>query len=595
MNHDLKIIKNKYGEKMMHLCREMFPTILEKEGALSKILLDKFEPSKLLYNDIIVNEVELEFKNYIYNVFDSSFRKEEIAVDKTPSELMSDAGYILYECKTESDIQSFKKYYKQGEELCTFQGDRLDRCHVYFAVKKNAEEIKREDFKNPKRQDLYGTSVISIQFTKDKSHTLSIKNRYNHTVGNPDATFGNNLDNIIPGLTDSFEKYYGMKQQFRSDAFEMPGYVMANDGKYYKYNYEINNIYYCPDNIIIDNFEVKRYEKEKYIVMDYFILDLKTGEIKSYDTDLNDDSFHEMMEDCGRPVIYKEGEFKKIAFYKEKQEPIVIILDKTNNIVGLENKNIIEIEQRFLYYNKELQKINIPNVEIIDTGFLSSNTKLKEIDLPKVKEIGNSFLSSNKILERIDIPNVETINASFLYSNTELKEIELPKVKKIDVSFLVHNEILEKINIKEVEEIAGGFLSNNKCLKEIELPKVKKIGNSFLGRNSKIENINLPLVEEIGDFFMWLNTAMKNIELPKIKMIGKSFFRNNNKIENIKLPNIEFIDRFFLSKNDVLKEIEIRGKEMKGSDFFDSLKNIKEFDISKTENNIEQLSNAPKI
>lgn len=29
---DLKQIKNKYGENMMHLCRELFPTILESDG-----------------------------------------------------------------------------------------------------------------------------------------------------------------------------------------------------------------------------------------------------------------------------------------------------------------------------------------------------------------------------------------------------------------------------------------------------------------------------------------------------------------------------------------------------------------------------------
>ena len=32
MKNDLKIIKRKYGEKMMHLVRELFPTLLEDEG-----------------------------------------------------------------------------------------------------------------------------------------------------------------------------------------------------------------------------------------------------------------------------------------------------------------------------------------------------------------------------------------------------------------------------------------------------------------------------------------------------------------------------------------------------------------------------------
>ena len=49
MNQDLKIIKKKYGEKMAHLCRELFPTLLETDGLLLKLLLDNFEPNHNLY------------------------------------------------------------------------------------------------------------------------------------------------------------------------------------------------------------------------------------------------------------------------------------------------------------------------------------------------------------------------------------------------------------------------------------------------------------------------------------------------------------------------------------------------------------------
>jgi len=152
----------------------------------------------------------------------------------------------------------------------------------FFAVKENVDQIKREDFVKPSRQDEYGTSVISIQFTKTSTHTLSIKNRYNHTVNNPDATFSNNLDNIIPGLTDSFARA-GYVQTYVKPCFELPNYVLAADGKYYKYNIEINNIYYCPNNVIIDNFEVHEYNKDSFIVFDYFILDLKEKKILLYD------------------------------------------------------------------------------------------------------------------------------------------------------------------------------------------------------------------------------------------------------------------------------------------------------------------------
>ena len=73
-----------------------------------------------------------------------------------------------------------------------------------FCSKENAGEIKREDFESPKREDEYGTSVMSIQFSKQGRCTVSIKNRYNHTVNNPDATYGNNLDRIVFGLKQSF-------------------------------------------------------------------------------------------------------------------------------------------------------------------------------------------------------------------------------------------------------------------------------------------------------------------------------------------------------------------------------------------------------
>ena len=42
MNKDLIIIKKEYGEKMMHFCRDVFATILEEEGLLSKLLLNNF-------------------------------------------------------------------------------------------------------------------------------------------------------------------------------------------------------------------------------------------------------------------------------------------------------------------------------------------------------------------------------------------------------------------------------------------------------------------------------------------------------------------------------------------------------------------------
>ena len=204
-SNELKKIKKKYGENFMKLCRSLFSTLLEKEGLLYEILSSSFSGnSKTLYDDIIDGRLEEAFKNYIYSKVDIEKPEEKKVTEKTPYEILEEAGYDLIECKTEEEIQSFKKYYRPGEELCTFRGGRLDSCVVFWAVKKNAEDIKREDFKTPKREDEYGTSVMGIQFNREGMCTVSIKNRYNHRVNNPDATFGNDLDRIAPGLTREF-------------------------------------------------------------------------------------------------------------------------------------------------------------------------------------------------------------------------------------------------------------------------------------------------------------------------------------------------------------------------------------------------------
>ena len=428
MNEDLKIIKKKYGENMMKLCRELFPTILEQEGLLSQTMLEHFEPSHELYNDIMGNDLSGDFKNYICNIIEISEQiKEE--VNKTPEELLASVGYDLYECSSEEEIQQFKKYYREDERLCTFRGDRLDKCYVFFAIKKNAQKIKREDFEKPQRQDLYGTSVISIQFTRDEAHTLSIKNRYNHTVVNPDATFGNNLDNIIQGLTESFEKYYGMSQKQKNSDLEIPNYVCV-EGKYYKYNYEINNIYYCPNNIIIDNFEVHRLPKEKYLLFDYFILDLVNKKISLYDESLGD-SFIDTVLDISKIIIQKTKNGKVITI-KNEEDDIIVRLDKNNKLIGYVNKNAKVIGDDFLTFSLSLQEIILPEVKIIGNNFLSDNESLQIVSLDKAEEIGDYFLQANNSLTRIMLPKVRKVGCYCFNESKSLQAIFLPELKEIE-------------------------------------------------------------------------------------------------------------------------------------------------------------------
>ena len=101
--HDLKKIKKEYGEEMSNMCRELFPTILEKPGLLYYIISTRFAKSKLLFEDIINEGVKHQFKNYIYFIYDmmtnldikkESFNNKKVHYESA-RKLLKDKGYTL--------------------------------------------------------------------------------------------------------------------------------------------------------------------------------------------------------------------------------------------------------------------------------------------------------------------------------------------------------------------------------------------------------------------------------------------------------------------------------------------------------------------
>ena len=559
MNNDLKIIKKKYGEKMMHFCRATFSTILETEGLLPQLLISKFNESHYLYDDIVKNDKLLEFRNFIYGLITKEEPKEIIA-DKTPEELMDEAGYVLKECKTETEVQEYAKYYTEDERLCTFRNmelygfSRLSMNRVFFAVRKDVDKIKREDFTKPEREDEYGTSVLSIQFSKDETHIVSIISRYNHSVYNPNATYSNNLDEIIPGLTDSFAKYKNLEQKQPSDGFNLEGYVKAKDGKLYKFNYETVGTYYCPDNVVIEFNTPKKYDKSRYLVFDYFILDLNEKMFVNYS--FNDDGFMTCISQIDKIVIKNEGNHKILTITGDNDKRMVIELNELNQIIKLSMENIRTIGDKFLYYNDTLEKFDASDLLSVGHHFLSSNTKIKTLELDNLLKTGNSFLENNKVLEKCSFKSLKIASGNFLPNNQTLTEIDLPSLEVAGPYFMNKNTTLKSIRMENARKIGDNFLSCNRELQSIYMPKVTYISSSFLPVCEKLREVILSEVKEMEEYFLSKNPDIEVFYAPKLETIGFYSLESVKKIGSMYTPSLRRVGINVLFSLEEIKEYD---------------------------------------
>lgn len=537
LNKDLKYIKKKYGEKMMHYCRECFPTILNVPGKLVEILNTHFYCVKdSLYNDIKENHKESEFNDFVYSNAGLKNEYDIRDVSKTPKELLDDAGYDLFECKTVEEVNSFKKYFILGEQLCTFldPASRLENKYVFFAVKKNILDIKREDFLIPDRQDEYGTSVISIQFTRDKNNHLSIKNRYNEVVNNPDSTFDNNLDNIIPGLTMSFYKAYGIREIYDENSeFQMENYISI-DGEYYKYNYKLNDIYYCINNIIALNGKVIKYDPEKYIIMDYFIIDLVNKKVDVFDNKLRD-SFSEVIGKIKNIEIVRGEKDKKVYITNEEDNIFELTLSFDNKLIGIKNNMIDKLPNRFLI----------------------SGEYLKNMEFSNVREIGNDVLYANTDLEHFNLSKAEVIGNYFLANNIKLTNIDLNKTIMIGDDFLKRNIIVESINFDSLQRVGNSFMFSNKGLSSIVIPNLSYTGKCFFKLNDKVLFASFPSLQETGDFFMNDAKNLRMFEADNLRVSGDMFLMANKELDYISLPNLIKTGKLFLAANQIIMSVNL--------------------------------------
>ena len=192
--------------------------------------------------------------NYLESLKNIQIKDQPVHGD--PIELLARAGYDAYVADTLEKQNAIEKYFASGEALCTFtDSTRYKNYYIINAVRRDLDKIVRPA--HPSRQDEYGTSVISIQILKSGGR-ISIKNRYNHTVENPDNTFGSNPDNIISGLSDALRTYFNV--DFSANCKELPDDYTIVNKSIVKYNYESLDIYYGKD-FYVEHGKIKNWSR----------------------------------------------------------------------------------------------------------------------------------------------------------------------------------------------------------------------------------------------------------------------------------------------------------------------------------------------
>lgn len=306
---NLSVLKKRFGERFVKgdlmegggytggAARELLASFMDRPGfagELKRLIPNKHGALQLLKDN----------HAYIQATLEQSYKEDpgfERAPAKDPYELARSVGYELtgpFE-STGEFVPLDRQDFREGERLCTFNeptgrlrgyhilwlrhegvadtlpADELTADNLSDAWKTYLKTIGRYDRDSdsydlaglrPARDDPYGTSSMSVQISRQGTH-VSIKNRYNHTVGNPDNTLDSDLDNVAYGLKRAIYTRVGREDLMNKTSVALAeGYIADNDGGIHHYQYEEDNVYYG-DYEYISNGVVTTIDRGKYYMI----------------------------------------------------------------------------------------------------------------------------------------------------------------------------------------------------------------------------------------------------------------------------------------------------------------------------------------
>ena len=431
-------------------------------------------------------------------------------------ELLSLAGYNAYYANTLKKQNAIQKYFISGEELCTFKDEkRFKEYYIVNAIKKGIDKVKRVSFYGKeKRQDDYGTSVISIQIPKTGGYVF-ITNRYNHSVEDPDSTFCANPDEIIPGLNFALQKAFHV--DFNMGATCLPShYRMDEDGRIFKFLFEQNGMYFS-NTAWMDYRQIHPIDPDSQVLLGHVILDVQQ---KAFASPLGRSSgiLGVGMTEEGRLVRQLNRAFRKVKRFaittdKEAGTKSIWAVNKGDKqeIIKIKADGSEILELNFpgkslpAPFGVPVRRINAPCLKTID-GELASTVRelnapdgliidgcvdlgdqglLKLPDFSRYIVKGSFFCDSNFLVDLVGAPK-EVTELFDISRNAWLESLHGSPVKVGDLEARMNGRLR---SLEGGPRFVTNYVDCTSCGLETLLGAPEKIGGNFYCDDNYLENL----------------------------------------------------------------------------------------------------------
>ncbi|MBE6458116.1 MAG: hypothetical protein E7011_04925 [Alphaproteobacteria bacterium] len=348
-------------------------------------------------------------------------RIQEHAVHMDPIALLKRAGYDAYVADTLSKQNAIRQYYAPGEELCTFYDNtRFERYHIINAVRHDVDKIRRSDFPSPSREDEYGTSVLSIQVLKSGGF-ISIKNRYNHTVSNPDNTYNSNPDNIIPGLSDAIKHHFNV--DFSAMHTTLPENYILVDGRIFSYICELNNTYIGSDFYITDGVPTPLNPGHQLMLGGGLMLDMREKSVKNVTGGMSSGDFiTNAISGKSVQLIREPSGGKSVIANGEK---LFTVRDGLMSSLNIANADSIKLE--FMNFTDFVDFGHVKHLDLVYCNFNNGfrvNPDAESIKLEHVRSRGSISVQNVKKLNLKEIDGFQVLNIN---PNADSLSLEVEK------------------------------------------------------------------------------------------------------------------------------------------------------------------------